>query len=138
MRKQDLQVSAGVPSNRRSFLKKSVAAAGAATIGVGLFGNKGSAFAGIEGSHGRLNKGDIAILRFLQALETIEADLWTQYAELGGAGANTPGTTGNLPWISHSRRLWLPSISPDFSSSTATCRSTLMTTPTMKLAMSPS
>jgi hypothetical protein len=36
-------------------------------------------------------------LRFLQALETIETDLWRQYAELGGAGANVPGTVGNSP-----------------------------------------
>jgi hypothetical protein len=42
---------------------------------------------------GPLNKGDIAILRFLAAAELIEADLWTlwtQYAELGGIGANPP------------------------------------------------
>jgi len=38
---------------------------------------------------GRPNKGDIAILRFLQALETIEADLWRQYAELGGPSVAT-------------------------------------------------
>jgi hypothetical protein len=30
-------------------------------------------------------KGDIAILTFLSALEEVEADLWIQYAELGGA-----------------------------------------------------
>ena len=39
---------------------------------------------------GPLNKGDIAILRFLTAAELIGADLWTQYAELGGIGANPP------------------------------------------------
>jgi hypothetical protein len=30
---------------------------------------------------GSLTRGDAAILRFLQALETMEADLWRQYAE---------------------------------------------------------
>jgi len=30
-------------------------------------------------------KGDIAILTFLSALAEVEADLWIQYAELGGA-----------------------------------------------------
>jgi hypothetical protein len=35
-----------------------------------------------------ITKGDIAILRFLQALETIEADLWQQYSELGGTQDN--------------------------------------------------
>ena len=39
---------------------------------------------------GALNKGDIAILRFLAAAELIESDLWTQYAELGGIGTNPP------------------------------------------------
>ena len=98
MKKKDSQISAGLSSNRRSFLKKGVAAAGAATMGVGLLSSPSRAFAeGNEGSNGRLNRGDAAILRFLQALETIEADLWRQYAELGGAGANTPGTTGNSP-----------------------------------------
>jgi hypothetical protein len=32
-----------------------------------------------------LSQGDIAILRFLSALEQVESDLWIQYAELGGA-----------------------------------------------------
>jgi hypothetical protein len=32
-----------------------------------------------------LNRGDVAILTFLSALEQVEADLWIQYAELGGA-----------------------------------------------------
>jgi hypothetical protein len=98
MKKRDSQVMAGLSSNRRSFLKKGAAAAGAATMGVGLLNSPARAFAQEhEGSNGRLNRGDAAILRFLQALETIEADLWRQYAELGGAGANTPGTTGNSP-----------------------------------------
>ena len=34
---------------------------------------------------GDLTKGDIAILRFLAAVELIESDLWQQYEELGGA-----------------------------------------------------
>ncbi len=98
MKKRDPQVTAGLSSNRRSFLKKGVAAAGAATMGVGLLNSPTRTFAQEDaGSSGRLNRGDAAILRFLQALETIETDLWRQYAELGGAGANTPGTTGNSP-----------------------------------------
>jgi len=101
MKKKDPQISAGLSSNRRSFLKKSVAAAGAATVGVGLLNSPSRAFAREHQEHedgnGRLNRGDAAILRFLQALETIETDLWRQYAELGGAGANVPGTVGNSP-----------------------------------------
>jgi hypothetical protein len=42
------------------------------------------------GQSGSLNKGDVAILRMLAAAELIEADLWTQYAELGGIGDNPP------------------------------------------------
>jgi hypothetical protein len=98
MKKKDPQISAALPSNRRSFLKKGVAAAGAATVGMGLLKSPARAFAQEhEGGSGGLNRGDAAILRFLQALETIETDLWRQYAELGGAGANVPGTVGNSP-----------------------------------------
>jgi hypothetical protein len=98
MKKKDSQVSDGLSSNRRSFLKRGAAAAGAATMGVGLLNAPSRAFAQEhEGGNGRINRGDAAILRFLQALETIEADIWRQYAELGGAGANVPGTVGNSP-----------------------------------------
>jgi len=38
----------------------------------------------------RLSGGDTAILRFLAAAELIEADLWTQYSELGGIVNNPP------------------------------------------------
>jgi len=98
MKKRDSQASAGLASNRRSFLKKGVAAAGAATMGVGILNSPSRAFAaGHEGGNGRLNRGDAAILRFLQVLESIESDIWRQYAELGGAGSNVPGTLGNSP-----------------------------------------
>ena len=98
MKKKDPQISAGLSSNRRSFLKRGVVAAGAATIGTGLLGSPARAFAQEnDRSNGKINKGDAAILRFLQALETIEADLWRQYAELGGAGTHTPDTVGNSP-----------------------------------------
>ncbi len=72
------------PVNRRSLLKGGLLAGGAATLGVGLFGRGESAFAA------DLNSGDIAILQFLAAAELLEADLWTQYAELGGIGSNLP------------------------------------------------
>jgi hypothetical protein len=69
-------------ANRRSFLKKGVLAAGAATLGAWLLGKGTSAFA----QQGGLTQGDIAILRLLAAAEIIETDLWHQYAELGGGG----------------------------------------------------
>ena len=74
------------PVNRRSFLKTGMLAGSAATVGAGLAGSFKPAFA--QGSS--LTKGDVAILRMLAAAELIEADLWTQYAELGGIGDNLP------------------------------------------------
>jgi hypothetical protein len=71
--------------DRRSFMKNGLLAGGAATVGVGLLANKSSAQ-----ERGRLNPGDVAILRFLAAAELIESDLWIQYAELGGIGNDQP------------------------------------------------
>src|SRR5580765_8531321 len=70
--------------NRRSFLKTGMVA-GAATIGTAMLPAGPVAFAGEENDHAPITKGDIAILTFLSALEQVEADLWIQYAELGGA-----------------------------------------------------
>jgi hypothetical protein len=75
------------PVDRRSFMKSGILAGGAAAVGAGLLANGTSARAQ---ERGRLNEGDTAILRFLAAAELIEADLWTQYAELGGIGNNQP------------------------------------------------
>jgi hypothetical protein len=61
--------------------------AGGAVMGAGLLANGTLARAQSGGS---LNPGDVAILQFLAAAELIEADLWTQYAELGGIGKNPP------------------------------------------------
>jgi len=74
--------------SRRSLMKGGLVAGGAATLGVGLLGNAKSAFGESYGE--RLDRGDIAILRFLAAAELIESDLWTQYAELGGINGNLP------------------------------------------------
>jgi hypothetical protein len=85
------QLEGQIQGNRRSFLKKSALAAGAATMGAGLLTRGLSTFAQTTGrSSGPLPAGDIAILRFLAAAELIESDLWTQYAELGGIGDNPP------------------------------------------------
>src|SRR5437763_9826731 len=71
--------------NRRSFLKSGMVAAGAATIGTAMLPGAPVAFGAEEDDHAPITKGDIAILTFLSALEQVEADLWIQYAELGGA-----------------------------------------------------
>jgi hypothetical protein len=76
--------------DRRSFMRSGLLAGGAATIGAGLLANATSARAQDNREDGRLDAGDVAILRFLAAAELIEADLWIQYAELGGIGDNPP------------------------------------------------
>jgi Ferritin-like domain len=68
-------------ATRRSFLKAGTMGVGAAVGTALLKTERMSAFQGDTG----LNRGDIAILTFLSALEQVEADLWIQYAELGGA-----------------------------------------------------
>src|ERR1700738_166067 len=76
----------GGTKNRRSFLKNGVAVAGAASMAAALLPGTASAFGGDENDdRAAITKGDIAILTFLSALEQVEADLWIQYAELGGA-----------------------------------------------------
>lgn len=71
-------------TNRRSFLRNGTVAAGAATVGAGLLGDSIAAFAQ-DNTGSPVTRGDLAILRFLSGLEQVEADLWIQYAELGGA-----------------------------------------------------
>jgi hypothetical protein len=73
-----------VATDRRSFMKKSLLA-GTATVGAGLLASKVASGQSVTIPP---TPGDIAILTFLAAAELIEADLWQQYAELGGL---TPG-----------------------------------------------
>jgi hypothetical protein len=74
-------------SNRRSFLRNATVAAGAATMGAALLPTGLRAFDD-DDDRAPITKGDIAILRFLNALEQVEADLWQQYSELGGTQDN--------------------------------------------------
>ena len=59
--------------NRRSFMRHSLAAGAAATVGAGILANNN--FAVAQGASGKLTKGDVAILQFLAAAEIIESDL---------------------------------------------------------------
>ncbi len=89
-------------TNRRSFLTKGTVAAGAATLGAGVLAGKTFAFdREDDGDRAPITRGDIAILRFLQALEQVEEDLWRQYAELGGTQDDefTGLTGGNAAYI---------------------------------------
>jgi hypothetical protein len=85
-------------TNRRSFVKNGLTAAGVATIGAGLLANSSSALAqqGPEEHSGRLTPGDAALLRFAAAAEILETDFWVQYNELGGIqDSEVPGGSGN-------------------------------------------
>ena len=73
------------PANRRTFMKKGLLA-GTATAAAGLIASNTASAQILTPT-----RGDIAILSFLAAAELIEADLWQQYAELGGL------TPGQLP-----------------------------------------
>jgi hypothetical protein len=90
VKKRLIPYSISRPVGRRSFLKGGLLAGGAA-VGAGLLATGPLARAQAQPqTSSALNKGDIAILRFLAAAELIESDLWTQYAELGGIGTNPP------------------------------------------------
>jgi hypothetical protein len=70
----------------------------AAGVGVGLapLAHVTAAFGSTSAAGGKLSAGDAAILRFLAAAETLEADLWQQYNELGGLQDNeVPGGSGS-------------------------------------------
>ncbi len=89
--------------SRRSFLSRGIVF-GAAAIGGGLLKNKmeseGEEEEEISLSKGKpITKGDVAILRFLSALEILETDLWQQYNELGGIqDKEVPGGSGSKPY----------------------------------------
>ncbi|HEX5410694.1 MAG TPA: ferritin-like domain-containing protein [Terriglobia bacterium] len=87
--------------NRRSFVKKGLAAAGMATTGGLLARSTSFGQEGAEEKSGKLTKGDAAILRFLAAAEILETDFWVQYNELGGIQDNeVPGGSGNQSYTS--------------------------------------
>jgi len=75
---------------RRSFLKGVGIAGAAALPGSALFTSQAVAQAS------GITSGDIDILRFLAAAELIEADLWTQYNELGGVNGGNRAYTAAL------------------------------------------
>src|SRR5712691_6907602 len=86
-------------TSRRSFLRRGLAVGGAGAIGAGLF-SAGSLYTNFAHAQAAtspaVTKGDVAILRFLAAIEIIESDLWQQYNELGGIqDSEVPGGSGS-------------------------------------------
>src|SRR5271156_901175 len=84
--KDQAESSSKTGVKRRSFLK-GMGMAGAALTGGSLL----AAASETGQTKGIITSGDVALLRFVAAAELIEADLWIQYAELGGL------TPGQLP-----------------------------------------
>jgi hypothetical protein len=72
---------------QRRFFLKGLGMAGVALSAGALLTGKAEA---MPKRNGKLNRGDVALLRFAAAAELIESDLWQQYNELGGVdGGNT-------------------------------------------------
>jgi hypothetical protein len=72
---------------RRSFLK-GLGIAGATLSAGTLLATE--AMAQTSTSTGKLSKSDVALLKFAAWAEVVEADLWTQYAELGAVDGGNP------------------------------------------------
>ena len=80
-------IAKGLNANRRWFMKNALTVAGATSVGGRLLA---------EDSSARLNKGDVALLRFAAAAEILESDFWLQYNELGGVrDKELPDGSGN-------------------------------------------
>src|ERR1700730_16583955 len=83
-------------SDRRSFLRTGAIAGTALVAGATAMAQQ---VAAASASTAPLTNGDIAILRFLSAVEQIESDLWQQYNELGGIqDSEVPGGSGSKPY----------------------------------------
>ena len=139
MKRQETLIGKG--ANRRSFLKKGAFGAGAAAVTAGLLPGSLTAFGQTQDDGAPITKGDIAILTFLSALEQVEADLWIQYAELGGPDPNQWPVPRVSPrsicssMVNQSARGLLQITLSRFKCSTVTCLSTLPTTPTTRSAI---
>src|SRR5579864_4461326 len=89
-----------IPLDRRSFMKRGLVTAGAATVATSMLSSlptfSQELASEAEEGHGSLDKGDAALLRFAAVAEILESDFWVQYNELGGIQDNeVPGGTGN-------------------------------------------
>ena len=98
-------------NSRRSFLGKGLAV-GAGVIGAGLMANELPVFAKERSdsrtrrASGDLTQGDVAILKFLAAIELIESDLWQQYNELGGIqDSEVPGGSAIAAYVTALQQL---------------------------------
>jgi hypothetical protein len=80
-------------SHRHNFLTSGMIAVSVATAGTMLNRVSRTEYGRtLDYNTGDLTKGDIAILKFLAAVELIECDLWKQYEELGGTTKESQNT----------------------------------------------
>jgi len=93
------------PLNRRSFVKKGLMAVGAVGLSTAVLTPAvfADSLSQLKGKHltrnGTLSSGDAALLRFVAAAETLEADFWIQYNELAGIqDSELPQGSGNAQY----------------------------------------
>jgi Ferritin-like domain len=88
-------------ADRRSFMRSG------AIAGTALVASASAMAQQVAGdTNASLTNGDIAILRFLAAVEIIESDLWLQYNELGGIqDSEVPGGSFSKPYRDALRNL---------------------------------
>jgi hypothetical protein len=84
-----------VTPTRRQFLKTGILGAGT-VAGASVLDQTAFAMAEQSDAGPALTAGDMAILQFLAAAETLESDLWQQYTELAGIGAPPSGYASGL------------------------------------------
>src|SRR5690348_5748401 len=96
--KKTLERSWGRVVRRRAFLHGLGAAAAGALPPTAMFATEAGRDRDRDDSP--LTRGDVAILRLAAAIELIEADVWQQYNELGGAvDHNDNPNAGNPSYI---------------------------------------
>src|SRR5258708_18109836 len=80
MKHQSVQFQPGDLDTRwRNFIRRRSFLAGLSVTGAAL-----SAGGLIARDNDKLPKGDVAIIKFLAAVELVESDIWQRYNELGG------------------------------------------------------
>jgi len=93
-------------ADRRSFLKTGAIAGTALVAGATAMAQQVARADDADDSDRGLTKGDVAILRFLAAVEILETDLWQQYNELGGIqDSEVPGGSGSPDYTKALKKL---------------------------------
>src|SRR5260370_498485 len=93
MKQQSVQFQPGDLDTRwRNVIRRRSFLAGLSVTGAAL-----SAGGLIARDNDKLPKGDVAIIKFLAAVELVESDMWQQYNELGGVNGGNAAYKLTLP-----------------------------------------